>query len=141
MQKGDFMITFIAFILTILGCVNWLLIGLLQYDFVAGLFGFQGSLFSRLIYILIGVGAFYFVIRVIANKGNVKVYEKRKKKEKQPLPQPATVNVEAAKEQPSQNPNIHFENLRELSKSENSYDEENSKIDDGLFDEYTKNLK
>ncbi len=133
------MFTFIAFILTILGCVNWLLIGLLQYDFVAGLFGFQGSLFSRLIYILIGIGAFYFVIRIIANKGSVKVYEKRKKKEKQPLPQPATVNVEAAKEQSQQNPNIHFENLREI-RNDDSNKDEYKKIDDGLFDEYTKNL-
>ena len=134
------MITFIAFILTILGCVNWLLIGLLQYDFVAGLFGFQGSLFSRLIYILIGVGAFYFVIRIIANKGTVKVYEKRKKKEKESSPQPATVNVEAAHEQTRQNPNIHFENLRDFDKN-NPYEDEYKKIDGGLFDEYTKNLK
>ena len=78
------MITFIAFLLTLIGCVNWLLIGLLQYDFIAGMFGFQASIFSRLCYILIGVGALYLVIRIIVNKGNLKVYEKKKKKEEEP---------------------------------------------------------
>jgi hypothetical protein len=74
------MLTFIAFLLTMLGCVNWLMIGLLQYDFIAGLFGFQASIFSRLCYILIGVGAGYLLIRIIINKGSLKVFERRKKK-------------------------------------------------------------
>lgn len=76
------MLTFFALILTILGSINWLLIGLLQYDFIAGLFGFQASMFSRLCYILIGVGCLYLVIRIIVNKGSLKVYEKKKKKKK-----------------------------------------------------------
>ena len=88
------MLTFIAFILTIIGCINWLLIGLLQYDFIAGLFGFQASMFSRLCYILIGVGCLYLILRIIINKGSVKVYEKKKKK-KENL---STVNSEASKE-------------------------------------------
>ncbi len=77
------MFTFIAFILTILGSINWLLIGLLQYDFIAGLFGFQASMFSRLCYILIGAGCLYLIIRIIANKGSVKVYERKKKKKEE----------------------------------------------------------
>lgn len=88
------MLTFIAFILTILGSINWLLIGLLQYDFIAGLFGFQASMFSRLCYILIGVGCLYLIIRIIVNKGSVKVYEKKKKK-KEDL---SMANAEASKE-------------------------------------------
>ncbi len=88
------MLTFIAFILTILGSINWLLIGLLQYDFIAGLFGFQASMFSRLCYILIGVGCLYLIIRIIVNKGSVKVYEKKKKK-KENL---SMANAEASKE-------------------------------------------
>lgn len=88
------MLTFIAFILTILGSINWLLIGLLQYDFIAGLFGFQASMFSRLCYILIGVGCLYLIIRIIVNKGSVKVYEKKKKK-KEDLDM---ANAEASKE-------------------------------------------
>lgn len=88
------MLTFFALILTILGSINWLLIGLLQYDFIAGLFGFQASMFSRLCYILIGVGCLYLVIRIIVNKGSLKVYEKKKKK-KEDL---SMANAEAAKE-------------------------------------------
>lgn len=94
MFRGEFMLTFIAFILTILGSINWLLIGLLQYDFIAGLFGFQASMFSRLCYILIGVGCLYLIIRIIVNKGSVKVYEKKKKK-KENL---SMANAEASKE-------------------------------------------
>ena len=90
------MLTFIGFILTLLGSINWLLIGLLQYDFIAGLFGFQASLFSRLVYILFGIGAIILVIRIIANKGSVKVWEKRRKKTSPPQIQPA--NVEASQE-------------------------------------------
>lgn len=73
------MITFFAFLLMFAGSINWLFIGFLQYDFIAGFFGFQASIFSRIFYILFGIGAFYFVIRIIANKGSVKVFERRKK--------------------------------------------------------------
>jgi len=98
------MFTFIAFILTMLGSINWLLIGLLQYDFIAGLFGYQGSMFSRIIYIIFGAGAVYFAIRIILNKGSVKVFEKKKKKENTSQQnttsefQPAYSNVEAGQE-------------------------------------------
>ena len=88
------MLTFIAFILTIIGSINWLSIGLLQYDFIAGLFGFQANMFSRLCYILIGVGCLYLIIRIIVNKGSVKVYE-RKKKKKEDL---NMANAETSKE-------------------------------------------
>lgn len=87
------MFTFIAFLLTIAGCINWLMIGLLQYDFIAGLFGFQASIFSRLIYILFGVGALYLIIRIIANKGSVKVFERKKQNKN------TAANSEASKEQ------------------------------------------
>ena len=106
------MITFIAFVLTILGCVNWLLIGLLQYDFIAGLFGFQASMFSRIVYIIFGVAASYLVLRVIVNKGSFKVWEKKKKgtrassneeQANQQQMQPAYANVEAGQEAIPQN--------------------------------------
>lgn len=89
------MLTFIAFLLTIAGCVNWLMIGFLQYDFIAGLFGFQASIFSRIVYILFGIGALYLLIRIIANKGSVKVFERKKKKE---LTNQNYANVESSQE-------------------------------------------
>ena len=60
-----------AFILTILGGINWLAIGMLQYDFVAGIFGTQANLFSRIIYTVIGISAVYVTCIIIANKGKL----------------------------------------------------------------------
>lgn len=92
------MLTFIAFLLTVAGCINWLLIGLLQYDFIAGLFGYQASMFSRICYIIIGVGCLYLIIRIIVNKGSVKVWEKQKKKKEEVNENLATNNIEASRE-------------------------------------------
>lgn len=135
------MITFIAFLLTILGCINWLLIGLLQYDFIAGLFGFQASIFSRLVYILFGIGAFYIVIRTIANKGSFKIYEKRKKKENSPSQIPSSSNTEAGKEishkQSIQADNVS-ENLKGLDEIQRKRQFENDALarQNNLFDEH-----
>lgn len=143
--KGVFMITFISFILTILGCINWLLVGLLQYDFIAGLFGFQASIFSRIFYILFGIASVYLVIRAIVNKGTFKVYERKKKKEKAEKQEvknqqaPAYANVEAGKEQTpqtNQNQNLNPENQRSFY-ADNQSREQNSQ-NDSLFDEHMK---
>lgn len=75
------MLTIIAFILTILGCLNWFLIGVLQYDFVAGIFGYQGSILSRIIYIIIGIASFFLVFKVIKSKGQLPVFSRRNKKD------------------------------------------------------------
>ena len=40
----------VAQILSIIGCLNWGLVGIFQFDLVAWLFGGAGSLFSRLVY-------------------------------------------------------------------------------------------
>ena len=45
----------IALILSIIGCLNWGLVGIFQFDLVAWLFGGQGSLFSRLVYTIVGL--------------------------------------------------------------------------------------
>ncbi len=69
----------ISFLILILGGLNWLSIGLLQYDFVAGFFGTQASIFSRLIYIAIGVACFFVIFNTIKHKGKVVLFEKKKK--------------------------------------------------------------
>lgn len=74
------MVKIIAFILTILGGLNWLTIGMLQYDFVAGMFGTQANIFSRIIYTLIGVSAVYLTCVMIANKGKLSPRSKSQKK-------------------------------------------------------------
>ena len=67
------MITIIAFILSILGCLNWFCIGFFQYDFVAGIFGYQANIFSRIIYIIIGFAALWLTYAVIKYKGRLTV--------------------------------------------------------------------
>ncbi|KKB38738.1 DUF378 domain-containing protein [Bacillus thermotolerans] len=49
----------IALILLIVGGLNWLLVGLFQFDLVASIFGGQESWLSRLVYILVGLSALY----------------------------------------------------------------------------------
>lgn len=65
------MIALISFILVLIGCANWLTIGILQFDFVAGLFGSQANIFSRIVYVVIGIGAVIVSINLIKNKGKL----------------------------------------------------------------------
>ena len=67
------MISIIAFVLTIVGAINWFFIGILQYDFVAGLFGSQANLFSRIVYFLVGIAGIVVVANFISNKGKFMV--------------------------------------------------------------------
>lgn len=56
-KGGKHLSTFqkIALILTIIGAINWGLIGFLQFDLVASIFGGQTSALSRLVYSLVGL--------------------------------------------------------------------------------------
>lgn len=45
----------IALILTVIGAINWGLIGFFQFDLVAFIFGGQGAIISRIIYALVGI--------------------------------------------------------------------------------------
>lgn len=124
------MITFIAFLLTVLGCVNWLTIGLLQYDFIAGLFGYQASMFSRICYIIIGAGCIYLIIRIIVNKGSLKIYEKKKNKAPKIAaePQPATVEAEKEKDWDKLDKDEKDELIKKL-QAENEQDKNSSNSD------------
>lgn len=44
-----------ALVLTIIGAINWGLIGFFRFDLVASLFGGSGSALSRIIYGIVGV--------------------------------------------------------------------------------------
>lgn len=95
------MITFIAFALVVAGCINWLLIGLLQYDFVAGIFGYQGSVFSRIIYIIVGAAAVYLVVRMFMDKGAIYVWGGKKKRlarQREEYRQMQAADIEASRE-------------------------------------------
>ena len=49
-------------ILVIIGGINWLLVGVFQYDLVAALFGGQDSAMSRIIYSLVGLSALWQLV-------------------------------------------------------------------------------
>jgi uncharacterized protein len=59
----------VTLILVIIGGVNWGLVGLVSFDFVAMLFG-AGSILSRLVYILVGVSAVWQLIPLISAFGS-----------------------------------------------------------------------
>ena len=54
------MLDVIALILTVIGGINWGLIGIFQFDLVAWLFGGQGAVLSR-IYTLVGIAAVWCI--------------------------------------------------------------------------------
>mgnify|MGYP003305939282 CR=1 FL=1 len=51
----------IALILSIIGSLNWGLIGLFKFDLVAWLFGGQRAVFSRIIYGLVGLAGLWCI--------------------------------------------------------------------------------
>jgi uncharacterized protein len=50
----------IAFVLVIIGGLNWLLVGIFNWD-VGMIFGGQGAVISKIIYILVGLSAIYLL--------------------------------------------------------------------------------
>lgn len=66
------MITVIATILSIIGSLNWLLVGIFGLDVIALIFGSAAVVGARIIYILIGLSAVWltaYLIRVRARMG------------------------------------------------------------------------
>ncbi|MEN6414709.1 MAG: DUF378 domain-containing protein [Veillonellales bacterium] len=50
-----------ALFLIIVGALNWLLVGLFQFDLVAAIFGGQQSSFSRIVYSLVGIAGLWCI--------------------------------------------------------------------------------
>lgn len=55
---------YIALVLLVVGGLNWGLVGLLQFDLVAALFG-PMSLLSRVVYVLVGLAALWGIVLVL----------------------------------------------------------------------------
>ncbi len=58
----------IAFVLLIIGGLNWLLLGVFSWD-IGEIFGGQGEIISRIIYILVGISA---LVEMFGHKGTCK---------------------------------------------------------------------
>ena len=61
----------VAFVLVIVGAINWLLVGLTGWD-VGMIFGGQDAMISKVIYILVGVSA---IVLVASHKKDCKQCE------------------------------------------------------------------
>jgi uncharacterized protein len=67
-MKNAGLLGLVAWILVIIGGINWLLIGLVRLDIVHLIFG--ASIIARLIYIIIGLAACYLIyLKVQKNSG------------------------------------------------------------------------
>jgi uncharacterized membrane protein YuzA (DUF378 family) len=62
----------IALILSILGSVNWGLVGLFQFDLVAWIFGGQDAVISRIIYAVIGIAGLW-CITMLFRRGRARI--------------------------------------------------------------------
>ena len=51
----------IALILSIIGSINWGLVGIFKFDLVAWLFGGQDAVLSRIIYTLVGLAGLWCI--------------------------------------------------------------------------------
>jgi uncharacterized membrane protein YuzA (DUF378 family) len=66
-------INILTLTLVIIGGLNWLLVGLFQFDLVAELFGGQTAGLSRLIYVLVGLSAVWQIwpLTLASSRGEV----------------------------------------------------------------------
>jgi uncharacterized membrane protein YuzA (DUF378 family) len=68
-MKGMHML---AFILLVVGGLNWLLVGLFAWD-IGSLFGGQAAMISRIVYILVGLSA---IFEIFTHKSSCKHCDK-----------------------------------------------------------------
>ena len=61
----------IALILSIIGSINWGLVGIFKFDLVSRLFGGQDAVFSRIIYTLVGLAGLW-CISLLFRRGRAK---------------------------------------------------------------------
>lgn len=62
----------IAYVIAIIGALNWLLVGIFSFDLVAFIFG-VGSVFTRLVYSLVGVAGLWLIFFLFIYKPFVKM--------------------------------------------------------------------
>ena len=62
----------IALVLTIIGGINWGLIGIFQFDLVAWIFGGQDAIISRIIYTVIALAAIWCISFLFVSREEAK---------------------------------------------------------------------
>jgi uncharacterized protein len=67
----------ITLLLIIIGGINWLLVGALQFDLVAALFVGQDAALARIVYILVGLSAIYQLVPFFRAMSSNEVHAQR----------------------------------------------------------------
>ena len=62
----------IALALTVIGGINWGLVGIFRFDLVAWLFGGQDALISRIIYTVVGIAALWCTSLLFRGRDSVR---------------------------------------------------------------------
>lgn len=65
----------VSLILTIIGGINWLLVGLFQFDLVAYICGGQAATISRIVYAVVGIAALWCISLLFRERMPVESHE------------------------------------------------------------------
>ena len=63
----------ISLVVTIVGAINWLLVGLLQFDLVAYICGGQAAVISRVIYTIVGIAGLWCISLLFRERDRVRL--------------------------------------------------------------------
>ena len=58
-----------SLVITIIGAINWLLVGLFRFDLVAYICGGQASTLSRIIYTIVGIAGLWCITLLFREDG------------------------------------------------------------------------
>ena len=65
----------VSLLLVIIGALNWLMVGLFQFDAVAWLCGGQTALISRIIYAVVGIAGLWCISLLFRERTPVESHE------------------------------------------------------------------
>ena len=141
------MLALISLLAVLIGCANWLTIGLLQFDFVAGLFGSQSNIFSRIVYVVIGICAVVLTVNIIKNKGRIAFnFKKLKAGNNQPALAPAESSNDFAKDNNHNstsyshiNENSHYNESKSMQEHSQKFHQPNNSYTNESGKDYSKN--
>lgn len=69
---GYIMLDRISLVVTIIGAINWLLVGLFQFDLVAYVCGGQAAIISRVIYTVVGIAGLWCISLLFRERHGVR---------------------------------------------------------------------
>jgi uncharacterized membrane protein YuzA (DUF378 family) len=71
------LLNIVTLLLIIVGGLNWLVVGLFEFDLVAAMFGGQDAALSRIVYILVGFSALWQLVPFARSLGDGEVRAER----------------------------------------------------------------